>query len=81
MKTDKKAIGVFCGEYGESLIIKSLLESHQIVFFAGSFIQGTLHTLEISTSTLSTINVLESDFARARHILEVFNDNLYNLEV
>lgn len=83
MIENKKWLGVFSGGYAESVILKALLESYDIVVYQENFLLSTIKPWAISSGGFdaSILRVDDNDLERAKRIIEDYNDNLYNFEV
>lgn len=81
MIENKKRIGVFDGNNTESLIIKSLLESHDIVVYQDNSLMGVFNPWGISVGGINKVklNVLEEDYIEAKKILKAYNSNELNI--
>lgn len=81
MIENKKRIGVFGGNYTESLIIKSLLESHNILVYQDNSLMGTFNPWGIPVGGLNKVklNVIEDDYEKAKKIIDNYNAGKYNL--
>lgn len=77
MIENKKRIGVFGGNYTESLIIKSLLESHKILVYQDNSLMGVFNPWGISVGGINKakLNVNEEDYEKAKIIIEDYNNN------
>jgi hypothetical protein len=75
MMESKRLVGIFSGGYPESMILKSLLESHGITVHQENFIMSTMYPGVVSMGgfAASILKIDNGELEKAKEILQDYD--------